>query len=271
VAHPQIAVFARLADGGAKRLRSIEGQKTLLGRTMHAIEYDAIHDEIVVPQHFGQGILTFSGDATGETPPKRAIFGPSTRLIALDQLNIDPVNNEIYVPEGREVLVFPREGNGDVAPRRIITGPNTGFADADSVAIDPIRNLLVIAGTPPRTADTPRRRGTNLFIYDRTVNGDAKPLRVISGVPGGRVHLYPEGGLIFVVVPEGYAAVYNIQDKGDVQPRYTIGGPNGQLKDARGLTIDAKNKAVIMSDKYLNAVLTFHVPELFTEAATAER
>jgi hypothetical protein len=46
-------VFARTADGQAERLRAIEGQKTLLGRTMHAIAYDEIHDEIYVTQQFG--------------------------------------------------------------------------------------------------------------------------------------------------------------------------------------------------------------------------
>ncbi len=66
MAHPQIAGFARLADGQAERLRAIEGQKTLLGRTMHAIAYDEIHDEIYVTQQFGQGILVFRGSATGE-------------------------------------------------------------------------------------------------------------------------------------------------------------------------------------------------------------
>jgi hypothetical protein len=101
VAHPQIAVFACLADGDARRVRAIEGQKTQLGRTMHGIAYDAIHNEIFVPQQFGQGILVFEGNATGEIAPKRVIQGPDTQLIALDRLAVDPVNNEIYVPEGR--------------------------------------------------------------------------------------------------------------------------------------------------------------------------
>jgi hypothetical protein len=66
VAHPQIAVFARLADGNAARKGAIEGQRTLLGRTMHGIDYDEIHDEIVVPQQFGQAILVFKGSARGK-------------------------------------------------------------------------------------------------------------------------------------------------------------------------------------------------------------
>ncbi len=41
---------------------------------MHAIVYDAIHDEFVVPQPFGQAILTFRGDAAGEASPIRVIL-----------------------------------------------------------------------------------------------------------------------------------------------------------------------------------------------------
>jgi len=71
VAHPQIAVFARLADKNAQPVRKLEGQKTLLGRTMHGFTYDEIHDEFTVPQQFAQAILTFAGGAGGETPPLR--------------------------------------------------------------------------------------------------------------------------------------------------------------------------------------------------------
>ena len=62
---------------------------------------------------------------------------------------------------------------------------------------------------------------------------------------------------------DDYVGVWSVFDDGDVPARFTIGGPNLLLKDGRGITIDAKNKDVIVSDKTLNAVLTFHVPEAF--------
>ena len=265
-------MFARLADGGEKRLRAIEGQATLLGRTMHAIAYDPVHDEIVVPQQFGQGVLTFAGDANGETPPKRVIRGPKTGLIALDRLGVDGVNNEIYVPEGDRVLVFPREANGDVAPIRTLTGPATGIGDASSVAVDATRNLLVVAGNAPEPPGERRRGGRTgqFMMFNRTADGNAKPVRVITGVPGTRnIALYPERGLIFIVL-DGYIGVYNIEDSGDAPMRYTIGGPNGMLREVRGVTIDPKNKTVIVSDKQLNAVLTYSVPQIFDRAAKTE-
>ena len=261
MAHPQIAVFARLADKGAAKIRAIEGQRTLLGRTMHAISYDPIHDEIVVPQQFGQAVLTFAGNATGETPPKRVIRGPKTQLVALDRLGIDPVHNEIYVPEGDKVLVFPREASGDVAPIRVLEGPATRIGDASALGVDPIRNLLIVASAPPREEGA-RRSTREITIFDRTANGNAKPLRVIKGVPGQRVVVYPEGGLIFVLGPD-FVGVWSVEDDGAVPPRYTIGGPNGPLRNTRGVAIDAKNRAVIVSDKDLNAVLTFEAPALF--------
>lgn len=267
MAHPQIAVFARLADGNEKRVRAIEGQTTLLGRTMHAIAYDPIHDEIVVPQQFGQGILIFDGSADGEQPPKRVIRGPSTRLVALDRLAVDAVNNEIFVPEGDEVLVFPREANGDVAPVRVISGPDTRIGDANSIAIDTTRNLLIVVGSPPAREG----RASEILIFDRTANGNVKPRRVISGLGASwNVTVHPPNGLIFVV-QRGYVGVWSLEDSGRIPPRLTIGGPNGRLQDPRGVTLDPRNQAVIVSDKQLNAVLMYRVPEAFSTSSSVRQ
>ncbi len=257
-------MFARLANGNAQRVRAIEGQKTLLGRTMHAIAYDAIHDEIVVPHHFAGGVLTFAGDATGETPPKRTILGSKTGLIAPDRLGIDPVNNEIYVPDGDKLFVYAREANGNVAPIRVLTGPATRIGDVNAVGVDPTRNLLVVTSAPPVGPEgRSGQRRNEITIFERTANGNTKPLRWITGVPGHRLTVFPDRGLLFVVTDNKYIGVWSIDDQGAAPPRYTIGGPNGPLRDPRGVTIDAKNKSVIISDKELNAVLTFEVPELF--------
>src|SRR5206468_4039869 len=162
------------------------------GRTMHAIAYDAIHDEIFVPQQFGQGILVFDGKSTGEIAPKRVIEGPDTQLIALDRLGVDPVNDEIYVPEGRRVLVFPRNGNGNVKPKRVLEGPDTTILAARAVAIDSKRNVIVVSATP-QGANPGDERMTELAIFDRTATGNAKPIRVITGLTSlQNIAVYPE-------------------------------------------------------------------------------
>jgi hypothetical protein len=53
------------------------------------------------------------------------------------------------------------------------------------------------------------------------------------------------------------------RDVGDVLPRGRLGGPFGALRQARGVALDPKNKSLIVSDKYLNAALTFYFPEIF--------
>jgi hypothetical protein len=74
-------------------------------------------------------------------------------------------------------------------------------------------------------------------------------------------------GLIFSQQTR-YVGVWHIDDNGRVAPRFTIGGPNGILRQGRGLALDPKNQSVIASDKELNAVLTFKVPEIFGSVST---
>ena len=63
--------------------------------------------------------------------------------------------------------------------------------------------------------------------------------------------------------PNSYVAVFSIHDHGNVAPRWTIGGPYGILQKPRGVDLDPENRTIIVSDKHLNAVLTFSLPEMF--------
>ena len=69
-----------------------------------------------------------------------------------------------------------------------------------------------------------------------------------------------------------YVAVWSEDDNGDVAPRYTVA--KGSLYMPRGLTLDPKKKTVIVSDKYMNSVMTFSLPEIYTRpfaSQTAQR
>jgi len=261
VAHPQIAAFARVANGSAKATRAIAGQKTLFARTMHDMAYDPVRDEIVVPQFAAFAILTFRGDADGNTSPIRKIFGPSTQLENTEALALDYIHGEIFVPQDDRVLVFDRDVNGDAAPKRILGVPGESDVDAGRLTMDPVHNLLIGSFND------------GIRIYDRLAKGLDKPLRVITGDVANAVGLLTmdsNSGMIFGAVrpagryaKEDYVGVWSIYDEGDVPPRWTIGGPNGLLSDARGVAVDPKSKTVMVSDKTLNAVLTFRVPEAF--------
>lgn len=276
VGQPRIAWYGSQVTGNVLSNRYIEGQKTLLNRTVHAVAYDDLHDEVIVNQNIGQAILTFRGGAKGEEPPVRMIHGPRTQLRDPQATFVDPVHDEIYVMNmsiNTEILVFDRKANGDVAPKRVIAGPDTKLG-ASVGAVDPINNVLVISGG-----------GQGLLIFDRLAEGNAKPLRIIGGGPksgirgGGRIMVYPPTRKIVVTNQGGgddalggaYIAVFSLDADGDVPPLYTIA--RGQIQMARGLTLDAKNKTVIIADKYQNAVMTFSLPEMFEKSGvqTASR
>jgi len=279
VAHPQIAAFARLAKENTPPVRVLEGQKTMISRTMHGFAYDAIHDEIVVTSPLAQAILIFRGAANGEERPVRVIQGPHTQILGtagggLDKVSVDPVNNEILLPVAPGgVLVFDRAANGDVAPKRLLSGPDTQIRGMSPVAVDPANNVLIV------------NSGGAMLIFDRTASGNAKPKAVIRGEKSGvaaisTIQVYPEKGWVIggcdrapgMAGSSPAICAWSVKDNGDAAPRWKI--PVQQLTgySPSGIALDPTNKAVIMScagqrlrppNGIMNAVITFSWPEIF--------
>jgi hypothetical protein len=258
----------------------------MLARTMHAIAFDPIHDEVVVPQIFAQGILFFRGAINGEEAPLRYIQGPLTKLQDPDHAEVDPVHNEVFVAQHGNILVFSREATGNVAPIRILGGPDTQMGPGDQgVRVDPVHDLMVVS-------DYSTKGGAKILIYNRTDEGNVKPKAVIAGPKSGlTTHnpevafaVYPPKGEIVIGmrkrdtknpgihgttdVPQteewnSYIAVWSINDNGDVPPHWTIGGPNGSFKSVAGVALDPKHKEVFATDTWTESVLTFYFPEIF--------
>ncbi len=278
VAQPRIAAYSTSADGSAVASRIIEGQNTHLNRTVHAIAYDEIHDEMVVQSNMGQAVVTYRGGANGDEAPIRIIQGPKTLLRDPVSLFIDAVHNEIFVfnmGQDDTMLVYDRMANGDVAPKRVLKSPG---AISGVGAADPLTNLIFING-----------RNNGILVYDRTAEGTTPPLRTIGGGPisgllrPGRIVVHPATRSIVVtssqgngkrdavtrdLTPEEWIGVWSEDDSGDVPPKYTIA--KGYLYMPRGLTLDPKKKTVIVSDKYKNSVMTFSLPELYNRPATSQ-
>jgi hypothetical protein len=219
---------------------------------MHAIHYNEVRDEIVVPNQFAQAVLTFRGGASGEEPPIRVIQGNRTQLRGSSGVVIDTKNNEIIT----ERLVFPIDANGNVPPKRTLK--------YSVAAVDTVNDLYISVGGG----------GTELRIFDRKSDSD-QPLRVIKGpktmlISPSRIRVH--NGWILVAhdgvqhdTPNNlsYAGVWSVHDHGDVPPRWTYGGPHQMLVKPRGIDIDPQNQTIIVSDKELNAVLTYSAPEVF--------
>jgi hypothetical protein len=291
VTQPRIATFARLANGNFVPKRIVEGQATLISRTIHEMAYDEVNDEIIVTNPQAGAILVFSGSANGNVAPIRVIQGAKTNLIFPHAVSVDPVNNEIIVgdPGRKSVLIFPRTASGDVSPIREIW-PKDGFWIVGT-GVDVKRDLLVVA--------LRLRVGGQgaIHVYNRKDHGEVTPLAVISGPKTGILspwQLEVYDGKIFVALSNnvyralyegveqrqgvppnvelfspwrsdvlGFIAVWDINDKGDVAPLASIKGPLSELVHPAGVALNVKHGEIYASDSVRNAVYTFLVPEFF--------
>jgi len=145
------------------------------------------------------------------------------------------------------------------------------------VAVDPVHNVIVASGDFGKGKDSK----SALMIFNRTDNGDVQPKAVIGGPRSIGINdfasnftIYSPKGLIVVpaaadvgqgeVEPKSaFIGVWSITDNGDVPPRWKIEGPKSQMKRPRGITINPKNREVIIADMRLNAVLSYSFPEIF--------
>ena len=285
MAHPQIAAFARLADGGQPPPRAIYGQAARLSRSVHDIRYVEEHDEFVVGNSLAGAIMTFRGGADGQEGPIRTIQGPNSPSMG-NRLDVDSVHDEIFTIDRYGIQVYPREADGDVAPIRIIEGPDTQLINGHSIAVDPINDIIVVGlnsqfgsrVTPSRPADSERRERGGLLVFNRTDSGNVTPRAVIRGPNSGIVRInqmavYPPRKLIIAPMPgiidqmepvESFLGVWSYDDNGDVPPMYKIpAGPVTPLKKVFGVTLNPKDQEVIIADMRLNGVLTFSLPEIF--------
>lgn len=279
---PQIAIFARSAKEDTPPLRAIEGQKSLLGRTMHDIAFDAIHDEIVVTSPLTQAILTFRGAASGEEPPLRVIQGDKTQIKgvgAAGKVSIDAVHEEIYIATpDQTILVFNRTDNGNVAPKRVLGGPHTmlslgvqntnpnsfsgvgntyGGGNPPCLRIDPVHNLLLapVEGVGASTGA--------VLIFDRTASGDTPPRAIIKGPVrmGNQFEIYPPTLQLITHFANNFE-IWKIPQSGtSTEGPIKIPAPLGRQSTDIGMVLDPLHKEVIVATAAGNEIQTYYVPE----------
>ena len=263
MANPRIAVFARSANGNPAPVRIIEGPRTRLARTSHAIAFDDKNDEIVIPNSFAEAVLFFRGNASGDEAPVRVIQGPHTMLEDNDELTLDPVNGEVIVPARQAILVFPRGVNGDTAPLRIISGPKTMLDRARGIAVDPVNNVIAVGNRNPQ----------GILIFNRTDQGDVAPRAVIAGPNTGIYALKgftinPERKELIATVEaagvqvtrktgESFVGIWNYTDNGNVAPKAIIKGPTTLLVAPRGAVLNTKDREIYVIDKIQNAIFAY--------------
>jgi hypothetical protein len=245
----------------------IQGQATKLGRSIHNIRYDPVHDEIIAATPVAQAILVFRGGADGEEAPLRIIQGPKTQLWDPDFVGVSGRNNEIYVTSGERVLVFNQQANGDVAPIRIIEGPDTMLGrmrGAPQVAEDP--DLMVVASGP--IPGQPEKGNGSMLIFKRTDNGNVKPQRVITSASvSGEFVVSPKGWILISGGGggDGGVRIFSALDNGNAPPRWIFGGPRSNLTGGGdlGLNPAAKELIVLRGQNHSHILAGYPLPEIF--------
>jgi hypothetical protein len=241
----------------------IEGPHTRLSRTSHAVAFDERNDEIVAPNPFAEAVLFYRGNANGDEAPVRVIQGPKTLIEENDELAMDSLHGEVYVPTREAILVFSRLANGDVAPLRVIAGPKTKINRARGIAVDPVNNIIAIGNRDPQ----------GILIFNRTDQGDVAPRAIISGPKTG---IYATKGFTFNAarkeliatveargvqvtrnLGESFIGIWNYTDNGDIPPKAAIKGRETMLIAPRGAALDSVHQEIFVIDKVQNGFFAY--------------
>lgn len=123
-----ILVFKGDANGEEPPVRAIHGPHTeILGTGLNGndkVSIDEVHGEYYLP--ILDGIAVFDRDADGDTPPKRILKGPNTRIKGITAAAADPVHDRLVVRSDRALLIFDRNASGNVKPLSTIEGSLVG-------------------------------------------------------------------------------------------------------------------------------------------------
>ena len=249
-----ITVYNRTASGDAAPLRTISGLSTELDYPW-GIVVDTTNNEIIaanVSDGFNSSITVYNRTASRNLSPIRTI---KPALSAPLGINVDKGNNEIFVANaGNFITVFKRAANGDMTQIRTISGSSTALTFPWGIAVDTVNNEIIVSNVPDNSDIT---LNDYITVYDRTANGNAPPLRTISGTSTGLNG--PYGIAIDAVNNEIIVAnawnnsitIYNITANGDTAPIRTISGSSTGLVSPFGITVDTVNNEIYVSNESL--------------------
>src|SRR5207253_1769097 len=136
--------------------------------TLHSIVVDAQHDRVFVSDPNRHALWSYERGAAskGLEPivPLTGIRGPSTGMMFIAAVTVDPSAQEIYTVDndiGDRLMVFPYDADGDVTPRRRGAGGEQG----------------------PITGG--RFDPASITVYAGEATGNVAPIRKISGSKTG--------------------------------------------------------------------------------------
>jgi DNA-binding beta-propeller fold protein YncE len=203
-------------------------------------------------------LVVFSRDKAGDVPPTRELKTPHGTF----GLAVDEKHREIFltVQHDSAVVVYRKSARGEEPPVRVLHGNRTGLADPHGVAVDSANGQIFVANhgsVADRDAlgwfegrtipGTGRFLPSSITVHARDAEGNAPPLRVISGPktrlnwPAGLVFDERRRELLVANDMEHSILVFAADAEGDVAPVRVLEGPKTGMKHPTGLFLDTKN------------------------------
>jgi len=146
--------------------------------TLHSVAVDPEHNRVVVSDPNRHALWTYdrlaASAGTAPVAPLTGIRGPSTGMMFIAAVAVDPKAQEIYTVDndiGDRLMVFPYDANGNVKPTRVLNVPHQAWG----VSINPVRDEIAVTVEGPR----------EVMIYRRQAQGDEAALRIIRGPKTG--------------------------------------------------------------------------------------
>ena len=142
--------------------------------TLHSVVVDAEHDRVFMSDPNRHAIWSYPRLAASKgaeaVTPLTSIRGPSTGMMFIAGVTVDPKAQEIYTVDndiGDRMMVFPYDADGNVKPTRVLSVPHQAWG----VSINHERDEIAI------TVEAPRE----IVVYKRMATGSDAPLRIIRG------------------------------------------------------------------------------------------
>ena len=206
----------------------------------------------------GDKMVRFPRNANGDVSPTTILHTPHR----VYNIAADEVKQELFltIEFPPRVMVYAKHAAGEAKPLRIIGGDDTGLDAPHGIAVDE-KDRLLFVNTWGHHADF-TKAGTGKWylpaikVYALDANGDAKPLRVITGDktqldwPGG-MKFNPDNGDLYVANDIGQSVLVFANaptTQGDVEPARVIHGPSTRLRNPTGVALDRKNGELWVSN-----------------------
>jgi DNA-binding beta-propeller fold protein YncE len=146
--------------------------------TLHSVVVDPEHDRVFFSDPNRHALWSYDRRAASKgreaVEPLTGIRGPSTGMMFIAAVTVDPEAQEIYTVDndiGDRMMVFPYEASGNVKPKRVLNVPHQAWG----LSISRERNELAVSVEAPR----------EIMIYKRDAQGNDQAVRVIRGPKTG--------------------------------------------------------------------------------------